>query len=205
MASLNSLENSSRKNMYGPILIGLSLVLAIFVAKPQYDNYFDMKASITNLESQKTKLSKNLAELEKVKAKYADNKENSLVAKIAKPFENSEILSAVMLNSFTKKPLSSGADIFGGNKKSLPKINLSNVSVDPGQKLPNGLFQGRVSMGISAEKIDDIVDYLSYLAEKTPYAFTLDTIQLPIDTEVGLSTSKEAISMNVSLGVYYLK
>ncbi|PID84604.1 hypothetical protein CSB09_00075 [Candidatus Gracilibacteria bacterium] len=191
MTSLHTIDSLSRKSAYGPVFVALAIIVALFFAHPQYQKYFDLGATSTNLETQKQKFTQELSDLQNIKDEYSASSGSSLVSKIAQPFENSEVLDAVMINSFTKK-----------NLDFAPDITITNISIDEGKKLPNGLYQASVNLGLTAGSIDTIVDYLSYLSSSTKYAFTLDTINLPIDTEVGITSGDTDISMNVTLGVY---
>ncbi len=191
MTSLHTIDSLSRKSAYWPVFVALAIIVALFFAHPQYQKYFDLGATSTNLETQKQKFTQELSDLQNIKDEYSASSWSSLVSKIAQPFENSEVLDAVMINSFTKK-----------NLDFAPDITITNISIDEGKKLPNWLYQASVNLWLTAGSIDTIVDYLSYLSSSTKYAFTLDTINLPIDTEVWITSWDTDISMNVTLGVY---
>lgn len=51
----------------------------------------------------------------------------------------------------------------------------------------------------------DVIDYITYLTTNVPYAFTLDTINLPIDTAPteALNGNSGKLSLTLALGVYY--
>ncbi len=83
-------------------------------------------------------------------------------------------MQTVMLNDFTKSSIGNPAH-----------INISSISVDKGRKLPNGLSLGSVNIAIQATSVDDIVSYITYLTTASDFAFTLDNISLPIDTNPG--------------------
>lgn len=59
-----------------------------------------------------------------------------------------------------------------------------------------------VSLSLSADTPDQIVDYLTYLTTESAFAFTIDNISLPLDTG-NIAASTTGISLSITLGVYY--
>jgi hypothetical protein len=61
-----------------------------------------------------------------------------------------------------------------------------------------------VSVGVSGSDMYSVIDYITYLTTTSPYAFTIDSISLPIDTDVTQAlTNNGQYSLSLSLGLYY--
>jgi hypothetical protein len=107
------------------------------------------------------------------------------IQKLAKKYDNSEIISSIMLNDYTKET-----------------IVISSISVWKWKKLPNGLSLWSVSLTLQGKTIDDIIDFITYITKATPYIFTLDQISLPIDTKPDENVAG-SYTLGISLWVYY--
>jgi hypothetical protein len=157
-----------------PILFGVALLIGIFGLRPAYATYIEQNVMKQSLEKSYTNLETEYNTLKAIKENMSSTlspEKQARITKLAKPFNTSDIMSTVMLSNYTK---SSGG---------LPaEITLSNVSVTPGKKLPNGLSLGSVSMSMQATSIANIIAYITSLTQESPYIFTLDSISLPIDT-----------------------
>lgn len=96
-----------------------------------------------------------------------------------------------MLNKYTKSTALTPA-----------AINIWGISVSEGNKLPSGLSFGTVTMNISADSPEQIVDYITYLTTESSLPFTIDSINLPLDT-ANTNQNPTAISLSITLWVYY--
>ena len=202
--SLNSLSTVQKNKTYAPIILGISILLAIFWAFPAFSSYSDASMSLLSVQNALSEKNKKIDEYAKLEHELKDenNTKNQLIKKISKDFEGSDILATVMLNnSYTQAT--------GGVQVS-PKITISQISLDRGDKLPNGVYQGKITMNLSAKDVDSVVDYLNYLTTLNNYAFSLSDITLPIDTRgitslanLAGNTTQSNISLPVTLGVYY--
>lgn len=67
-----------------------------------------------------------------------------------------------------------------------------------GNKLPSGLSFGTVTMNISADSPEQIVDYITYLTTESSLPFTIDSINLPLDT-ANTNQNPTAISLSITL------
>ena len=50
---------------------------------------------------------------------------------------------------------------------------------------------------------DDIISYITYLTTSTDYAFTIDSISLPIDTAPENNETIGGYALTLNLGIYY--
>lgn len=189
----------SKNNTYAPLILGIAILWAIFWCVPTFNTYSQNQTELTTVQQQKEQKQSEENLLNTLKEK---NENNPFIEKVSKKFVESEILNAVMINDFTQ---SKWVQI-------RPRITISNIALDRGSKLPNGIFQGRVTITVSSDSVPPIVDYLNYLTTATPFAFTLTDISLPIDTSKegiaslsSLSTTSQTVTVPVTLGVYYFQ
>ncbi len=106
-------------------------------------------------------------------------------------FNTSDIMEAVMINKFTKE-----------SSLTPPSISIGAISIDNGKKLPSGLSLATISLTLSADAADQIVEYLTYLTTESQLAFTIDSISLPLDTR-GTDLNSTRLALSMTLGVYY--
>lgn len=197
-----SLENYNivRKNrVYAPLLVALSILIFIFVARPMYGAYSASSSELLSLETQIEQKKSEYAKLQELEKSIQDETSPfaSRIEKISQPFHEANILEAVMVNNdFTRK-----------NPQGTSLISLGDVTLSPGTKLPNGLHMGTIHLSIISGSIDNIVGYLTYLTQNAPYAFVLDTITLPLNSTPtsSLENSQVSVSFQVTLGIYYYK
>ncbi len=157
-------------------------------------DYLDTRSRESRLEAEYAQSESEYQKLVALQATFASQSGatelSKKVEKIHQKWSDASIMSAVMLNEYTK-----GSDYIN------PKVVISNISLDPGKKLPSGLSLGTVNITLSADSIDRMVEYLTYLTTNSPYIFTLDTIDLPISAPSQRETG--TIGISVALGVYY--
>jgi hypothetical protein len=188
-------NNTTRKNrVYAPIIMGISIILIVLVIYPMYINYTDTKVVISSLEKTKVEKLKKIDEITAMQRIFTESGSSDIKSKVQKynhPYNTSNILEAVMVNKYTKS-----TDL------SPSSVNIGTVSVDKGKKLPSGLSLANVSIVVSAESPDQIIEYITYLTTESSFAFTLDNISLPLDT-ASLAQDSKSLSLALSLGVYY--
>ena len=183
----------SSNRIYAPILLALTLLVGIFAIRPLYTEYMDTKIEKQTLEKTQTELKNELNALIALQATFASSGSTELTEKarkLDKRWSEADIMSAVMLNDYTK-----------GSAYIPAPISISSITLDEGKKLPSGLSLGTINLSLTASDIDKVIDYLTYLTTNSGYVFTLDTINLPISSP----SQKEVnnIGLAVNLGVYY--
>lgn len=188
-------NNHIQKNkVYAPIILGLALFLITLVLYPAYISYTDKRIEIVSLEKTQQEKQTKIDEINKIRDLFSQTGSSDIKAKVQKynhTFVPSDIMEIVMVNKFTKF-----------SELTPAQVNIWGISVDKGRKLPSGLSLGSVSLTISADNSDQIIDYITYLTTESPLAFTIDSISLPLDTIV-LPQDSTGLSINISLGVYY--
>lgn len=188
-------NNHIQKNkVYAPIFLGLALFFITLVLYPAYISYTDKKIQVLALENAKQERQSKIDEIKKIQDLFAGTGSNDIKAKVQKynkPFDSSNIMEVVMVNKFTKFSDLSPAS-----------VNVGNISVDKGRKLPSWLSMANVSVTISADNPNQIIEYITYLTTESPLAFTIDSINLPLDTSV-LPQDNSGLSVTIALWVYY--
>jgi hypothetical protein len=188
-------NNTTQKNrVYAPIIIGLSLLIISLGLYPLYVSYVDTSVQIATIEKTKSEKTTKSEAIKKMQALFAGSGSSDIKAKVEKyknKFDTSSIMSTVMLNKYT-----------ASSTLTPPAINISSINIDPGKKLPSGLSLGTVSLSLSADTPDQIVDYLTYLTTESSLAFTIDSISLPLDT-ANVAPTTTGVSLSITLGVYY--
>lgn len=188
-------NNHIQKNkVYAPIFLGLALFFITLVLYPAYISYTDKKIQVLALENAKQERQSKIDEIKKIQDLFAGTGSNDIKAKVQKynkPFDSSNIMEVVMVNKFTKFTDLSPAS-----------VNVGNISVDKWRKLPSGLSMANVSVTISADNPNQIIEYITYLTTESPLAFTIDSINLPLDTSV-LPQDNSGLSVSIALWVYY--
>jgi hypothetical protein len=188
----NTIHKQNR--VYAPIIIGLSLFAITFLLYPLYVEYVDTNTQVVALEKSKAEKQKKIGEVVAMQQLFSWTGMTEVKSKVQKynhPFDTSNLMEAVMVNKFTKASALSPA-----------QISIGGITVDKWRKLPSGLSLGTVSVSVSAETPDQIIDYITYLATESSYAFTIDSIVLPLDTAMAAQDNKW-LSLSLSLGVYY--
>lgn len=191
---MKTTPSGSQNRIIAPICLGIALLCGIFFLKPWYAAYIENKAIISGIEKEQEKLTAEYASLKAIKDNIwsvLSPEKLERIQKLAKKYDNSDIMSNVMLNDFTKETENNSA-----------LISISSISVNKWKKLPNGLSLGNVSISLQGKTIADIIKYITYLTQNTEYVFTLDSIALPIDTAPD-EVLAWSYSLGISLWVYY--
>ena len=201
-------NNTTKKNrVYAPIIIGISILLIVMVMYPMYITYTDTSVVISSLEKSKIEKQKKIDAITAMQRIFTESGSSDIKSKVQKynhSYNTSDIMEAVMVNKYTK-----------ATELSAPSINVGAVSIDKWKKLPSGLSLGSVKLSVtsglslanisvvvSAETPDQIIDYITYLTTESRFAFTIDSISLPLDT-ASLAQDTKSLSLSLSLGVYY--
>lgn len=187
-------DTIQKNRVYAPIIIGLSLLLITLVLYPIYTTYVDTSIQISALEKTKSEKEKKINEIKAMQAMFASSGSSDLKEKVKKyshTFNTSDIMEAVMLNKFTRATQLTPAS-----------IEIGSISIGKGSKLPNWLSLASVSVNITGDTPAQIIQYITYLTTESPFAFTIDSISLPLDT-ASASADATTTSLSLSLGMYY--
>lgn len=192
--ALDSISTLKKNRVYAPMIMGLSIMLMVFVAKPAYTSYDETTLAIVSAENNEASQQKKLSTLQAQQKKLEDETSEiaKSVQKISKDFDSAGIIESIMIGRFTTPALSGLA--------SKPPITVTDLTIDRGSQEPNGIYRGTVTMTVAAQNPEMIAAYLDYITSNTPYYFALNTVSLPVDTETQTS---EEVSVPVTLGFYY--
>ncbi len=192
--AFNSISTLQKNRVYAPIILGIAICIAIFFTRPAFSGYTESKALLATAKSEVEKVQVERDALRANAEKISDPNSDlsKKVAKIARDFNPSEIIEAIMINRFTIK-----------NELSPQSwaIVVKDIKLDKGSEEPNGLYRGTVDITISANNATNIVGFLDYLTTLDKFAFSLNDITLPL--EIPVNTNAEELSVSVQLGLYY--
>ena len=179
------------------MITGLAILVAVLVARPAFTAYseaqMELLATETTLSEEQSKLSKLEAESAKLADENSELSKN--VAKIAREFTPSEIFEVLLLdNKFTVASAVSG--------QTTPSVSVTDVVAQAGNKEPSGIYRGTVNLKVSAKNPEMIAAYLDFLTSHPKFAFTLNDISLPINTQNPQTAATET-TVDVTLGLYY--
>lgn len=208
--AFESISTLKKNRVYAPVITGIAIIVAIFLARPAFSAYNEAKMLLDVTEKEQNEVQATFDRLNKNASLIADPNSDlsKSVAKIAREFNSSEILEAIMINPFTTP-----SSVAVGN----PFITITDVKLDKGSKEPNGIWRGTATMTIKGATPEMIATYLDYLTNHKDFAFSLSNITLPINTaeKVGATATGQTLgatttasassdtSVNVTLGLYY--
>ena len=191
------MQSLNANRVYAPLLLGITILIGIFIAKPMYESYMSKQIQYASLQNQKIDKQKILTDLERMQRSFTANNTWSTefvqkVNKLWKKWDTTDVLSAVMLNEFTTATTLAPS-----------RITIGDIVVNKWSRLPSWLSLWNVNFTVSAWSLDDMIAYITHLTQTSSYAFTIDSIVLPIDTgEVQWVTQSE-VSLSLVLGIYY--
>jgi hypothetical protein len=183
--------------VYAPILLGLGVLFAIIILRPVYSDYLDVSNQYRSQSISLEQKQKQLADLEafakSFTTSWSSTDTQQKIQKINQTWDSIKIMSAITLNEYTR-----------GTAITPAPIAIGSISVDKWSRLVNGLSLGSVSFSVTANSVDQMISYITYLAKGSPFVFTLDSISLPIDT--GLTDASQVpVSLWLKLWVYYFE
>ncbi len=188
-------NNIQKNRVYAPIMLWIALLLMVFVLYPKYTSYMDTNIKISSLEQSLSEKQTKIDEIKKMQALFAGTGSNDIKSKVQKynqKFDSSNIMEAFMLNKYTESSFLSPAS-----------IKIGNIAIDKWRKLPNGLSLASVSLTVTADNADQVIDYITYMTTESSLAVTIDNIALPLDTLQKPQDATTSLSLSLSLGVYY--
>ena len=184
-----------RNRIFAPILIGMTIILAVVALKPAYTAYIEKANALDTLATEQRSKTEDLIILKKLQSEFLSGGVTDLGKKIQKldqKITTTELMRSVMINDYTRP-----------NGLQTAPITVSNISVDKGNKLPNGLSLAQVQVSIQGASLTDIVNYITYLTQESNYSFILDELSLPIDTAPEDAALERGFGLGLTLGVYY--
>lgn len=192
-------ETITRQNrVLTPILLAIILVVGVLITRPMYTDFLEKSSELATLRSDVSTKEKTRDDLLAIQAQFASGGTTELAKQVARldvKYDVSDIMETVMLNEYTKSTLENPD----------PIIELGAISVSKGAKLPSGLSLANVSVQVTGRTMNDVISYITYLTTESRYAFSIDSISLPIDTDPNQLFSNGVFSMPLSLSMYYFE
>ena len=108
--------------VYAPILVAVSILIGLYVLRPSYMNYLSAETNVATAQRMQTTKQNVLNELETMKKTFSASGNSLLAQKIAKlnkKWDSGDIMSAIMLNNYTK-----------GSPIATAPINIGSIVVD---------------------------------------------------------------------------
>ena len=192
-----NLNSYTKNRVIAPILIGVSILFGVLAVKPLYTSSIETRSALATVNAsieQKTSDKEKLIQIKNMSSSGMSDAIKAKVTQLDRKFVPSDLMQEVMLNKFTEK-----------QDSGVPTIIVSNISVDKWGKVPSGLSLGHVNISIRRTSLDAVIDYLTYLTTESGFAFTLDNITLPIDTDPETTLAPTSYGMSLSLWVYYFE
>ncbi|MDD2487597.1 MAG: hypothetical protein PHS92_04485 [Candidatus Gracilibacteria bacterium] len=176
----NSFKNPEQKSIYASVLIVLSLIVLFFVTKDSYYANMEKNTNLEALTNQSQELKDELNALNKIKSDLSSSPQmQKIMNQYGGEFREDNIIN----------------NIFMANRG----INISDISMDKGEKLPNGLTLANVSINLQAQKIEDLNNYYNYLtSENSNLRFVIKNTNFPFNMK-----NTGTLPVSISLGMYY--
>jgi hypothetical protein len=170
------MHNPLYTKIYTPIALGFTILFVILVSRPVLAEYTARDSEIQSLETELSKKKIELNALSNLQQELINTASGSALKKrvdrYGKKFNEADIMETVMILPEQTRP----------NPNGTYNLMVKSFSVSKGSKLPSGLSLANVSVAIQAKDITTIIDYITFLTQDAPMAFTIDSISLPLDT-----------------------
>lgn len=193
------MQNPLYTKIYTPIALGFTILFVILVSRPVLADYTAQDSEVQTLESDLSKKQVELTVLSDLQQQLISATSDSVLKKrvdrYGKKFNEADIMETVMLLPEQTRP----------NPNGTYNLMVKSFTVSKWSKLPSGLSLASVSVAIQAKDIATIIEYVTYLTQDAPMAFTIDSISLPIDTNPESATEAGGYSLSLSLGMYYFE
>lgn len=179
----NLYTNSDKKSIYASIMIIISLIVVFFITKDLYYANLEKNSNLENLNAQSINLKDQLDGLNKIKSDLSSSvKMQKIMSQYGWDFREDTIIN----NIFNKSNW----------------INISDISIDKWEKLPNWLALANVSLNFQSKSIEDLNNYYSYLtSENSNIRFIIKNTSFPFSN----LKSTSAFPVSINLWMYYFQ
>jgi hypothetical protein len=95
----------SQNRIITPIVFGIAILFSVFLLKPTYASYIEKKSVISMLTQENMKLQSEYTMLKSIQdniGSVVSQERLTRIEKLTKKYDNSEVISAVMLSNYTK-------------------------------------------------------------------------------------------------------
>lgn len=176
-------KEKNKKQIISLVLLSVSILIGFFFTIDQGYSYIEKRDT---LEVTRKEASEKKAELAKLNELVTTIKNNVQLRDDMERF-GSVFREDTIMNSIF-------AHING--------ISIASFSVSRGEKVPNGLSLATISLSFKADNLGVLNNYLNYLtnSKENKRSYIIKNISFPFD-----STKNEAVSVNLSLGMYYFE
>ncbi|MDP2104020.1 MAG: hypothetical protein Q8K26_03805 [Candidatus Gracilibacteria bacterium] len=169
-------------NISSLLILVLSIALAFFFTRVQYYQYMENKDTLASTTQEMQNKKNDLEALQLIaKNIEADKTIGDNIERFAGAFREDVVLDSLFIPT--------------------TGVSISNVTMNKGEKLPNGLSEASISLSFQSQDITTLNNFLEYLtAGKTnKKSYVIKNMSFPLDT-----TKNEPIASTVELGMFYL-
>jgi hypothetical protein len=173
--------NLPKANDKKAIIIALilgTLIIAAFFTQGAVSDYMEKNDAIAMTQEKLNVVNQDLAKLKEVEMNLKNPEISGNLKRYASEFREDDILE----------------NIFGNTSG----VNIQNVTIDKGQKTPNGLSLANISLALSVSSKEQLVAFLDYLTSPTnTKRYIIKSMNYPYDP------MNPAGSVTLELGMYY--
>lgn len=161
------------------VMLAVAIVVSALFAYPDFYTVTAKKDEYVQASNERETKSKELAELNVLKSKASEPIFAEELERYAGPYREDSIITS----------------LFSGlNNGVLPL----SIALDRGNKLPNGLSQGSVELGLRVGNQAVLLRYVNYLtSEKAKKRYVIKSMSFPFDST---SPKIEPFNVSISLG-----
>ena len=171
------------KNIYSAVMIIISLALIFFSTSPIYWSYLEKSEENTTLNNTITSLKWELDTLNTKKEKIS--KDPAIMRALnlyASDFREDKILDAIY--------------------KKANWVQVKDISMEKGQKLPNWLNLASINISLEAKSLNDYNNFITYLTSKdSDMRFVVISSSLPFDS----TNTNTTLDSTLNLWMYYFE
>lgn len=161
------------------ILLAAAILVSAFFAYPDYYALTGKRDEYAQAVQERDARSKELSELDALKTKASEPAFAQDLERYAGPYREDAVIES----------------LFAGTTNSVLPIS---VGLDRGSKLPSGLSQGSVELGLRVGNQAALLRYVTYLtSEQAKKRFVIKSMSFPFDST---SPKIEPFSVSISLG-----
>jgi|GEM_PF-5736054 len=169
-------------NIPSLLILVLSIALAFFFTRSQYYQYMENKDTLASTTQEMQQKKADLEALQIVaKNIEADKAVSDTIERFGGTFREDAILDSLFVPT--------------------TGVSISNITMNKGEKLPNGLSEANISLSFQSQDITKLNTFLEYLTsgKTNKKSYVIKNFSFPFDT-----TKNEPITSSIELGMYYL-
>lgn len=172
---------ASKKHTSKVLILTLALAIGFFFTRDQYYTYLDNSTTLEQAKKENTDKKTVLDTLNSLKSRIAsDETLKRTIDQFGQSFREDLILDSLFTH--------------------MNGVSVASANISKGEKLPNGISIGTVSLSFRVDSITTLNSFLEYLtSDKSNKRYMIKSLSFPLDT-----TKFEPFSVSAELGTYYI-